>query len=151
MISGTRVVWKKESASFQSSTDVGRHRVAFVAGDGRVAGRRNVATADVVRVECSSVSAEFELTEWGGERIFIGGGVVTFVAGAESGRTSWQVALTRWCVSRRLKHRPHFWHLARVAGMTEDGVIRLVDSLGAKQRAFLYTDRLLGENPCFSR
>ena len=88
------MVRKKESASFQSSTDVGRHRVAFVAGDGRVAGQRDVATADAVRVECCSVSAEFEWTEWGGERIFIGGGVVTVVAGAERGRTSRQVALT---------------------------------------------------------
>ena len=73
-------------------------------------------------MECCSVTAGFELTEEGGERIFIGDGVVTVVAGAERGGTSRQVALTRWCVSRRLKHRPHFWHLARVVGMTEDGV-----------------------------
>ena len=87
-----------------------------------------MATADAVRVECCSVSAEFELTEGGGERIFIGGGVMTVVAGAERGGTSWQVALSRWCVSRR---RPHFWHLARVAGTTEVDVNRLVDSFGA--------------------
>ena len=55
---------------------MGRHRVAFVAGDGTVAGWRNVATADAVRVECCSVSAEFELTKEGGVRIFIGGGAV---------------------------------------------------------------------------
>ena len=71
MDSGTRVVRKKESASFQSSADVGRHRVAFVAG-----GRTELATADAVRVECCSISAEFELTEVGGGTIFIGGGVV---------------------------------------------------------------------------
>ena len=78
-------------------------------------------TADAVRVECCccSVSAEFELTEEGRVRIFILGGDVT-VAG--SGDTSRQVALTLWCVSRRLKQRPHFWHLVRLAGMTGNGV-----------------------------
>ena len=74
---------------------------------------------------------------------------MTIVAGAEHGGTSRQVALTRWCVSRCLKYRPHFWHLARVAGMTEDGVIWLIVSLGAKQRSFLYTDRLLGVSLAF--
>ena len=92
-----------------------------------------------------NVVAEFELTEGGGERIFIGGRVATAAAGAERG------GRLRWCVSRRLKQRPHFWHLARVAGMTEDGVIRLVDSFGAKQQAFLYTDRLLRVYSCFSQ
>ena len=72
MIPGTRVFWMKESASFQPSADVGRHRLAFIDGDRtlwRVAVWRNIATADAVRVECCSVSAEFELTEEGGERI----------------------------------------------------------------------------------
>ena len=139
MTSGTRLVWKKEFAHSQSSAEVGRRRLAFVTGAQRlraVTECRVVAAADAVTTECCSIPAKFESMEGGGERIFIGGRVRIVTADSEQGRTSRQVALSRWCVSRRLKHRAHFEHLARVVGITGDDGSRLVDRLRAKQWAF---------------
>ena len=84
----------------------------------------HVGTAVVPSVEFKfpgSVAASFEFAV--GEMIFI---VLEGGVGSRPGSrdTSRQVALTRRCVSRRWKRRPHLENLARVEGFVRMGVVR---------------------------